>query len=240
MKKISNFHYYDEQYFDPLMPEKIVKFFPEKTSDFPFYISENFFSDRIAKQIETKIRMKSPIRKIGGGKSFEDEIIDEKIRNTYLMTLDEEVQELYIKKFNLLKPKIEDFYRINIISEEQIHALGYDPGCKFVNHSDNSSLLMDSNDQIYKWELQKPSRVLSVILFLTDCVDLVIGEQQCTGGDIVFRFIVDKDNKSYIFRGKKGTLIAFPSNPYYTHEVNTVKSGFRVSMVNWYDAILSI
>ena len=32
-------------------------------------------------------------------------------------------------------------------------------------------------------------------------------------------------------------MIVFPSNPYFSHEVLTIRSGYRLSLVQWHDTI---
>jgi len=38
---------------------------------------------------------------------------------------------------------------------------------------------------------------------------------------------------------KAGDMLVFLSNPYFTHEVLEVKKGFRVSLVQWHDALIN-
>jgi SM-20-related protein len=80
-------------------------------------------------------------------------------------------------------------------------------------------------------------RQLSSVLFLTESVDVLTGEHQHIGGNLSFRFLLDDQGEMLLIEPKPGLLIVFPSNPIFSHEVHevyTVSSGFRVTIVNWY------
>ena len=63
------------------------------------------------------------------------------------------------------------------------------------------------------------SRVLSALLYLNDDYE---------GGEITFPHI------NFSIKPEAGSLIFFPSNFVFVHEVNAVKSGVRYALPNWY------
>lgn len=63
------------------------------------------------------------------------------------------------------------------------------------------------------------SRTLSLILYLND---------NYNGGEVFFPYL----NKS--IKPASGSVIIFPSNFIYTHEVKAIKSGIRYSFPNWF------
>ena len=48
------------------------------------------------------------------------------------------------------------------------------------------------------------------------------------------------ENKNQIkIKAKKGDMLIFLSNPYFTHEVLPIKSGYRLTLVQWHDGLLN-
>jgi SM-20-related protein len=57
------------------------------------------------------------------------------------------------------------------------------------------------------------------------------------GGELVFNFLKDKKGNTITLKPKAGDMLVFASNPYFSHEVKEVKRGYRLTLVQWHNAI---
>lgn len=58
------------------------------------------------------------------------------------------------------------------------------------------------------------------------------------GGELVFNYLYDEKKENIMLQPEAGDMILFLSNPFFTHEVKEVKEGYRLTMVQWHDAIV--
>lgn len=68
------------------------------------------------------------------------------------------------------------------------------------------------------------TRTLSVLLYLNDDYE---------GGNLVFR------NSNISFKPEAGSILFFPSNFLYVHEVEEITSGVKYSLPNWYHNVVA-
>jgi SM-20-related protein len=58
-----------------------------------------------------------------------------------------------------------------------------------------------------------------------------------SGGELLFNYLYDKEGSLVKIKPQAGDMVVFPSNPYFSHEVLPVKEGYRLTLVQWHDAI---
>jgi SM-20-related protein len=61
---------------------------------------------------------------------------------------------------------------------------------------------------------------------------------QSSGGHVVFEYLKNEIGQPYTVVPRKGLFVAFPSTPLFSHSVSEVTDGYRISIVEWYDAEL--
>jgi hypothetical protein len=119
---------------------------------------------------------------------------------------------------------------------EGCHANFYLKGGKFAFHSDSSTPILNQAGKCTGWHLEKPKRVISTILVLTDGVTSLTGKNQCIGGDLTFDLILDRKKLPLRFKAEKGLFLAFPGHPCFGHQVREITGGHRASIVDFHFA----
>jgi predicted 2-oxoglutarate/Fe(II)-dependent dioxygenase YbiX len=145
--------------------------------------------------------------------------IREDLRNCKNIPISEELvikhnqqtrNEIDIKLFNIassaITSYIQKFKTFNIEKDEGYTLLRYETGQYIKSHIDTGSS-----------ELNK--RKISCSFCLND---------NYSGGEFAFF------NKEYILKLKKGSILLFPSNFMFPHEVLEVTSGTRFSIITWF------
>jgi hypothetical protein len=208
--------------------------FPDENSDFPVFIKENFLTDSICNQIiDNLLKTDMATAKVFPNESYS---IDDRV--SYIFQLNQHDKYLYENVFEKLLPEIEAFYKVKFSGEhEGSHAIVYSKGGKYGLHSDNCNPVFDnSGNKFNAWQIEKPKRIISTILILTDAVEQIKGKYQGIGGDLSFELLRDNKNETLKFKSSKGLFLAFPSHPCFAHQVHEVTAGFRVSIVDWHFA----
>jgi SM-20-related protein len=59
-----------------------------------------------------------------------------------------------------------------------------------------------------------------------------------SGGELLFNYLMDEEGHTITLRPQAGDMIVFLSNPYFSHEVLPVTDGFRLTLVQWHNALL--
>jgi SM-20-related protein len=118
--------------------------------------------------------------------------------------------------------------------------LQYKKGFFYKKHADDSSELIDTNNQTVGFVNVAPQRKITTVLFGTTCQDdeETNNKYSFKGGELVFNYLYDKNNNQIKFKPKAGDMIIFPSNPYFSHEVLPVTNGYRLTLVQWHDGII--
>jgi len=213
---------------------------PNPYYDYPFMIIENFLSKKTCKQItanikvdqdifEAKIRKKDAIRI--------KSTTNTKIRKTKIHKLNTIHKNIYTNNFLKHQNDIEKFFNLAITTSTQIQALEYTKGSFYKQHSDDSSVLV-KDGEIMGFLPVAPQRKISTVLFTTSNDD-TISENTFTGGELIFNYLHNEKGETIQIKPKAGDMLVFLSNPYFTHEVLEVKKGFRVSLVQWHDALIN-
>lgn len=225
---------YDDAYLTPKIPEEF-RILNRFDADYPFLLKPGTLSPAVCDEIVAALRAQGSLGQLTVAKPVEGENISSvnlKSRNTELLLLTPEHLPLYVQAFVKVRPEIEKFFGVQLTGSDSVQALGYPPGGQYRAHADNCSVVVDGKS--FRWEGSMSHRLISIILFLTDAVDRLQGRpNECTGGEVTFTYLLDEKNKPFQIRPQKGLLLAFPSNPYFTHQVHPVQDGYRVSLVDW-------
>ena len=231
MKNISQKYQYDEIYFEGKIPEE-ARYLPDPSHELPLYIEEGFFSPAVCDQMVSEFRE-------AGSRAASPVSMDIGIRKTEHYDLDNKVMAAYQKAFERTKPKLEQFFRAQLIESAGAHALGYYPGGLYGAHCDNCNPLLDENGKLLKFQYTDPARQISIVLFLTDSVTEITGSNQAIGGNLSFPFLQDENNEMLLIEPRKGLFVSFTSNPVFGHEVHVVYEGYRMTIVDWHTAVFS-
>ena len=213
---------------------------PNPYYDYPYMIIPNFLSAKICKQITANIKndkdiLEAKIRKTDGMRI--KSTTNTKIRKTKIHRLKDIHERIYIKSFLKHQNDIEKFFKLAITNSTQIQALEYTKGSFYKQHSDDSSVLV-KDGEIMGFLPVAPQRKISTVLFTTSN-EQIASKDSFTGGELVFNYLKNSKGETIQIKPKAGDMLVFLSNPYFTHEVLEVKEGFRVSLVQWHDALVN-
>ncbi len=213
---------------------------PNPYYDYPYMIIKDFLPEITCKSITEEIRtnqdiVEAKIRKKVGVKIDAD--IDKSIRKTNIHKLNSTHELIYKDNFLKHQNEIERFFNMALITSTDIQALEYTKGSFYKQHSDDSSVLV-KDDNVIGFLPVARQRKISTVLFTTSHSD-VISQNTFQGGELLFNYLHNKEGDKVQINPKAGDMIVFLSNPYFTHEVLEVKDGYRVSLVQWHDAIIN-
>ncbi|QKF81465.1 prolyl hydroxylase family protein [Halarcobacter ebronensis] len=234
LEQISNYVYCDSSLNSLDIETKLL---PNPYYDYPFLIIKNFFSDEICKEIVKSIkRDEDCIDAKVKAENYENHI-DKDIRKTKIYKLDKEFRSLYNKIFKEFQPKIEQYFNLALTTSTKIQVLEYTKGSFYVAHSDDSNMIID-DEELIGFKCVAVNRKVTTVLFATSCND-ENSENSFTGGELIFNYLYDKEGNVIKYAPQAGDMVVFLSNPYFTHEVLEVKSGYRLSIVQWHDALVT-
>lgn len=218
------------------------KLLPNPYKNYPFLIIENFISQKISKDIVKSIKAQSDMKKaevkIQKNNGILNSSLNEEYRKTNIYELEEGFLDIYNKKFLQNKSKIEKYFNVALTTGTDVQALEYEKGFFYTKHADDSSEMVDKKGNTVGFVNIAPQRKLTTVLFSSTCNENCSDEFHFKGGELVFNYLYDINGKMLKIKPKAGDMLVFPSNPYFSHEVLTVKSGYRLTLVQWYDAIL--
>ena len=217
-----------------------TKILPNPYYDYPYMIINNFLSKKICDEITTstrkkddaidaKVRKKSPLVK--------EENLNKKIRNTKIHKLSPFYEKIYLKNFEKHQKDIENFFSLALTTSTKIQTLEYTKGSFYKAHSDDSNVLL-KNDELVGFIPVAPQRKITSVLFTTSNSEEK-SKNSFQGGELVFNYLYDENGNNIHLKPQAGDMIVFLSNPYFTHEVLEIKDGYRLSLVQWHDAIIN-
>lgn len=238
LNQISNLVYADS-FLDEINIE--TKILPNPYYDLPYLIISDFFDEALCNKItnefkkkndyiQAKIRKKDSINKL-------EEKLDSKIRNTKLYKLTKKQEKTYNEKFLEHQNQIESFFNFPLTISTEIQVLEYTEGDFYKAHSDDSNMLIHNGELIGFTPVAK-NRKLTTVLF-TSSYNEDKTSNSFTGGELLFNFLYDENKNQIKIKAKKGDMLIFLSNPYFTHEVLPIKSGYRLTLVQWHDGLLN-
>ncbi|WP_373073541.1 2OG-Fe(II) oxygenase [Sulfurimonas sp.] len=162
-----------------------------------------------------------------------------KYRDTNIYSLDTHLNELYQSKFLKHQKIIEEYFHIALTTSTDVQALEYIKDGFYIQHADDSNALIDKDGNIVGYTTVAPERKLTTVLFATSYKEDANDRFNFSGGELVFNFLRNLDGSEVILKPEAGDMVVFPSNPYFSHEVKKVKSGYRLTLVQWHNAILN-
>lgn len=222
MHQISNYVYAHDDLLGWDIPTKRL---PNPYYDFPYMLISNVLSLSECEAITSFIQNTSEKYTA----SLRGSEVNKNVRKTDLYTLPLEYTSLYQVRFDTLRTEIETFFSLSLTRSTPLQVLGYEEGAFYVKHSDDSSELRDFHGETIGYVSIAPERKLSTVLFVNDSFE---------GGELLFNYLYDDQTRRVKVKPKAGDMLVFLSNPYFSHEVLPVTKGFRLSFVQWHDALL--
>ena len=203
-------------------------FLPNPYFKLPFLIIDDFLTQEACDKILEQVQGNDDFEEAGLRKDLLNSYKNQNTRKTNIFKISQNIQVFYDEAFSKHKQQIEQFFAKAITTSSQLQALGYNEGFFYKSHSDDSSFLVDKNEKLAGFKLVAPNRKITTVAFVNDDFE---------GGELEFSFLKFSDGEPVVFRPRKGSLIAFASNSYFTHEVRMITQGFRLSLVQWHDAL---
>lgn len=222
MHQISSYVYAHDELLEWDIPTKRL---PNPYYDFPYMLISNVLSHLECEAITSFVQdasQKHTASLRGGGTNSD-------VRKTDIYTLPLEFTSLYQTRFDALRTDIETFFALSLTRSTPLQVLGYNEGAFYVKHADDSAELRDAKGDTIGYVNVAPERKLSTVLFANDTFE---------GGELLFSYLYDEQSYPIKIQPKAGDMLVFLSNPYFAHEVLPVVKGFRLSLVQWHDALL--
>lgn len=230
MHQISNFVYARDELLGWDIPTKRL---PNPYHDFPYMIFKAFLSPEECCEI-TRFALQD---RDSENAQLRGKALDKTIRNTALHVLPKELETLYEKRFETIRPKIEDFFSLSLSKSTKVQVLEYREGSFYLRHSDDSSELRDKQGNTIGFKPVAPERKLTTLLFTTSYAQNPTDSYHFSGGELLFNFLCDEGGEMITINPEAGDMVVFLSNPYFSHEVLPVTKGFRLSLAQWHDAL---
>ena len=232
-------------YCDPLFENIEIenKLLPNQYKDYPYLIIKNFFSQEACDELaalvqadeETKRKAKVKTEEIAG--IVQADLVEE-VRKTNIYKLDAFYENYYHEQFMRYKPVMEEYFSVALTLSTDVQVLEYKKGYFYVKHADDSSEIIDKDEQTIGFKLVAPQRKLTTVLFATSHASHKDAKHYFfSGGELMFNYLYDKEGNPVKIKPEAGDMIIFPSNPFFSHEVLPVEEGYRVTLVQWHDAI---
>jgi len=234
LDQISNFVYCDS-FLNNLEIE--TKLLPNPYFDYPFIVIKNFFNKELCDEISNSIKKDDDYTDAKVKIENYDNEVDRSLRKTKIYKLEKEHKRLYDKVFKLHQKEIEEYFNLALTTATKVQVLEYTKGSFYVAHSDDSSMIY-KDEELIGFKCVANNRKLTTVLFTTSCQESE--QQNCfTGGELIFNYLYDQNGENIKLKPQAGDMVVFLSNPYFTHEVLEVKSGYRLSLVQWHDAVIN-
>lgn len=234
LDQISNYVFCDKRLNDFNLD---VKLLPNPYYDYPFLIIKDFLSKKICDELIMSVKKEDDYIDAKIKKENYINYTNKNIRKTKIYKLNDEYKSIYTKRFLEVQKDIEDFFSLALTTSTKVQVLEYLKGSFYKAHSDDSNMIFKDNELVGFKNVAK-NRKLTTVFFASSCEESE-GFNTFSGGELIFNFLFDENNETIKYRPKAGEMIVFLSNPYFTHEVLEVKKGYRLSLVQWHDAIVS-
>jgi len=237
--QISNKIYCDDMFKNMYIENKI---FTNPYYDFPYLVIKNFLSKKLSKEIVSFIKESNDYKKaqvIVNESSITKGKLKEEFRKTNIYKLNEIYENIYKNRFDEIKPLIEKYFNLILTNSTHIQVLEYTKGCYYKKHADDSSEIVDHNGNTVAFKNVNIERKISTVLFASEFQNTLKNNSSFNGGELKFNYLYDENEKQIEFKPSYGDLIVFPSNPIFSHEILKVQDGYRLTLVQWHDAIIN-
>lgn len=239
LKQISN-HVFCDDFIAGLKLD--TRLMPNPYHDMPYMIIENFLTPGECEEIVAYTKAlndaeQAQVKRLKLG-SVVDPEVDEEIRKTAIHKLPESLTESYRRQFMERQHAIETFFATALTTATDIQVLEYTKGAFYIKHADDSNELVNDDGETVGFVQVAPQRKITTVLFVTSHSDHTGDGNGFEGGELLFNYLCDVHGHPVTLRPKAGDMVVFPSNPIFSHEVKPVKSGYRLTMVQWHNAII--
>lgn len=237
MTQISNKIYCDDFLLQVDVPTKLL---PNPYHETPFLVIKNFLSPENCAQICSSIKQNddaidAKIRK--SSNLVFDEALKTNIRKTKIYDLESLYTNVYNRVFLEHKATIEAFFSVVLTTSTDIQMLEYTKGSFYKAHADDSNVLL-KDDEIIGFLPVAPQRKVTSVLFLSGHDETLSSPYSFSGGELLFNYLYDEQEQPVKLSAQAGDMVLFFSNPFFTHEVLPVNDGYRLTLVQWHDAIV--
>ena len=239
MRQISNFVYCDDFIADLRLDTRLAA---NPYYDYPYLVIENFLSPQACAEIAAYTHEQSEGEQAMIKKSQHGVVVpglEESIRKTAIHQLPEALLEGYHLSFKYYQKQIEDYFCTALTTATEVQALEYTKGGFYIKHADDSSEIVNGDGETVGFVQVAPARKMTTVLFATSYESHDDKGVHFGGGELVFNYLFDAEGNTVSIRPKAGDMVVFPSNPLYSHEVLPVTSGYRLTLVQWHDAIIA-
>ncbi len=220
-----------------------TRLLPSPYHELPYMVIDGFLDRAACTRIAGEVRKSDDairaMLKTTMTEGVIDPSVDESVRKTHIYTLDEHLAGLYREAFAAHQPLIERFFNVALTTATEIQVLEYQKGFFYKRHADDSSELIDPRGHLAGFVPVAPQRKITTVLFATTHCEHESDETGCfQGGELVFNYLMDTEGRQIKLRPKAGQMVVFPSNPIFSHEVLPVTGGYRLTLVQWHNAII--
>lgn len=231
MHQISNYVYASDELLQMNIPTTRL---PNPYHDFPYMVIKGVLTSQECHAItQSALKDEQSVSAQLRGRS-----LDTAIRKTDIHTLSPNHRQIYDSRYESLKREIEEFFALSLTSSTDVQVLGYEKGSFYLKHSDDSSELRDSEGKTIGFRTVAPERKLTSIVFTTSYAPDPADMDHFSGGELLFNYLSDAHGNTITYLPQAGDMMVFLSNPYFSHEVLCVQKGFRLSLVQWHNALL--
>jgi hypothetical protein len=115
----------------------------------------------------------------------------------------------------------------------------YFQGDHIGDHADDAASTEDEEGQL-TWHVIKPQRHVVAIMWLTGQEERLqgAGSLAFTGGELRFNSLLDEvSGEPLVIAPAPGKMVAFPASAWFRHEVLPVRSGVRIAVTRWWEAV---
>lgn len=231
MHQISNYVYARDELLTMDIPTKRL---PNPYHDFPYMVIAGVLSPSECRAIAySALQDEESVRAELRGRA-----LDTAIRKTDIHTLSHQHRKIYDSRYAVVKGDIEEFFALSLSSSTDVQVLGYEHGSFYLRHSDDASEFRDIAGKTIGFRTVAAERKLTTVLFTTSYTLHPTDSDHFSGGELLFNYLCDEQGNTITLRPEAGDMVVFLSNPYFSHEVLPVLEGFRLSLVQWHNALL--
>ena len=219
------------------------RYLPNPYLEYPYLIIENFLTQQECNLVVSEIQESSSTQRAMVKTRILNSVvapsIDEEIRKTSIYKLSEHLETVYQETFLKYQNKIENYFSMALTTATKLQALEYQIDDFYIKHADDSSEIVDKEGNTIGFICVAQQRKLTTVLFVSshESKKDINSINSFDGGELIFNYLYDANGKQIELRPKAGDMIVFPSNPYFSHEVRPVKSGYRATLVQWHNSI---
>lgn len=231
---ISQNAYMPESWLRERIPKEIL-YYPSPYQSMPFWLKHEALDLATCALLLSLVKQQDSKEEVGVLVQDQGVVQSENnqgIRKADVYDVPSLLEEKFVSLIADYKIEMERFFNIVLHSPGPLQVLGYEPGSFYARYSDNCSEIIDEEGNIVLFQPVASHRMLTVILFLT-----TLGTHY-DGGELRFDYLSDVRHHPLAIHPKAGMMVAFPSHPAYSHTVFPVTSGFRVSVVQWFNAMV--